>query len=54
MSVESNKGEHALALELQLRKNLEREKPEKFTIPKYIENAIRWVCNGEDESHDDH
>lgn len=48
-SVESNKGEHALELAYQLRKNLEVEQPDIFKVPSYIEQAIRWACGQEEE-----
>ncbi|QGG46312.1 ATP-dependent nuclease [Heliorestis convoluta] len=47
-SVESNKGEHALELAYQLRKNLEKGQPVSFRVPPYIEEAILWACGQEE------
>lgn len=51
-SIENNsgKGEYALELNYELRTNLEKRKADdyiKFKIPKYIEDALKWVCNND-------
>lgn len=51
-SVESNKGEHALELAYQLRKNLEVEQPIIFIVPPYIEKAILWACGQEEREYE--
>lgn len=50
-SLEHSKGEHALDLANALRRNAEKAGGgrEGFSIPKYIEKAIKWVCAKENE-----
>jgi putative ATP-dependent endonuclease of the OLD family len=38
------KGENALELAYLLEMNLKQEKQQAFTTPKYVEEAIKWIC----------
>jgi putative ATP-dependent endonuclease of OLD family len=38
------KGENALELAYSLEENLKQDQPQAFTVPSYIQEAIKWIC----------
>jgi putative ATP-dependent endonuclease of OLD family len=44
IAVQDEKGEYAYDLAMSLRENLAKSKPQEFNVPKYIKDAINWIC----------